>query len=969
MCKRYRVLICFKILLLVLLGCSQSTLAKIKLSSTQLEYFKSMPDEEKLALAKELGLELPKQDKVDKDSLDSSIKPRKPFDTKKARTDQDPKASTKLSSKDNSDNDNDSINEDKVQEVSDEDSQADTEEETQLVELDEELKPFGYALFAGDPVSFLSNSHALVPEDYILGPGDTLAIQLYGKENKTLDLTIDREGQINFPELGPISAAGLKFSDFKKQLTHQIQQQIIGASTNISIGKLRSIQVFILGEAYKPGVYTVSALTNITNALYHSGGFNENASLRTIQLKRKGQLVTELDLYDLLLKGDNSKDARLQPGDVIFIPTVGSTVTVEGAVKRPAIYELKSEKRLKEVLQLAGGLKADAYKLGVSIERFGDDGQRTAMEANLNRKQNPAIINGDQVMVPSALERYENIVSVGGHVFRPAKFSWHQGLRVSQVIRSLAELKPHADLKFALINREVNPTGELEVLHLNLEVALSNPGSRYDVKLRPRDELLVFSRDEDREELLSSLVKRLEEQSNYLEPAKLVAINGHVRFPGTYPLYKNMTLEGAITAAYDLKEDADIRYVLVKRKVRNQGRLAMSSYDLSITDPRTVKLTPGDEVLIFGINKPREELLMDTLIELETKATINNPVKIVHIDGHVKFPGSYPLTEPMTVQQLIQAAGGLSENAFRLTGELTRFNIFDGIKREVQHKNLALLEKSDNGLAYQLSAHDTLVIKKIPDWERVEKVEISGEVKFPGTYSIKKGETLLSLLNRVGGITEHAHIQAAVFTREELRELEEKRIMEMSQAAQKDLVLKEIESDNALATSGKKASVDGKKVKEKIALVEQLNNTKAIGRMVIQLDKLLAANSNYDLVLKDGDKLLIPRYRDEVSIIGEVQQTTSHLYQAGLNVDDYLALSGGLTSKADADKVYVVRASGAVLKPHLSDWFAFNDMQIQPGDTIVVPIDSEKISPLSLWTSVTQIIYNSAVAVAAIAAL
>ena len=199
-----------------------------------------------------------------------------------------------------------------------------------------------------------------VPVDYIVGPGDTLVIQLYGNEPATYELTVERDGRINFPKIGPIMVSGMTFDAARDAIEQHVSKQLIGTRVSVTMGDLRSIRVFVLGEAQKPGSYTVSGLSTMTNALFVSGGVKKIGSLRNIQLKRDGRLVSTLDLYDLLLHGDTSGDHQLLPGDVIFIPPIGNTVSVYGAVRRPAIYELKNEKTAEQAIELAGGLLPDA---------------------------------------------------------------------------------------------------------------------------------------------------------------------------------------------------------------------------------------------------------------------------------------------------------------------------------------------------------------------------------------------------------------------------------------------------------------------------------------------------------------------------------------------------------------------------------------------------------------------------------
>jgi protein involved in polysaccharide export with SLBB domain len=226
---------------------------------------------------------------------------------------------------------------------------------------DQALKPFGYDLFKGSPTTFAPVSDIQVPADYVVGPGDTLEVQLYGNEPAIYELTVQRDGRINFPKLGPIMVSNMSFDAARAAIEHRVSQQLIGSRVSVTMGDLRSIRVFVLGEAEKPGSYTVSGLSTVTNALFVSGGVKKIGSLRNIQLKRDGRLVTTLDLYDLLLNGDTRNDRQLLPGDVIFIPPIGKTVSVDGAVKRPAIYELKDgEDSAAEAVDIAGGLLPDA---------------------------------------------------------------------------------------------------------------------------------------------------------------------------------------------------------------------------------------------------------------------------------------------------------------------------------------------------------------------------------------------------------------------------------------------------------------------------------------------------------------------------------------------------------------------------------------------------------------------------------
>ena len=358
----------------------------------------------------------------------------------------------------------------------------------------EALKPFGYDLFEGVPSTFAPVSDIQVPIDYVVGPGDTLAIQLYGNEPSRYELTVERDGRVNFPKLGPIMVSGMTFDAARAAIEQRVAKQLIGTRVSVTMGDLRSIRVFVLGEAEKPGSYTVSGLSTMTNALFVSGGVKKIGSLRNIDLKRNGHLVTTLDLYDLLLRGDTSGDRQLMPGDVIFIPPIGGTVAVDGAVRRPAIYELKNEKTVAQAVDIAGGLLPDAdEKLG-QLERILPSRLREMHNIDLTTPAGPGYGtgNGDKLQIPQIRPTLENSVVLSGYVFRPGQFEYHPGLRLSDVLNSFDELRPNADVHYIMIRREVPPEEKIQVLSADLQRALAARGSAADPELRPRDKIFVF---------------------------------------------------------------------------------------------------------------------------------------------------------------------------------------------------------------------------------------------------------------------------------------------------------------------------------------------------------------------------------------------------------------------------------------------------------------------------------------------
>ena len=270
-----------------------------------------------------------------------------------------------------------------LQEADEEASLEEGEEEVAFFDKEVRLQPFGYNLFAGVPTTFAPATDVPVPPDYKIGPGDTIEVQLFGKENRQYSLVVQRDGTLNFPNIGPIVVIGRNFQDLKQELLDRVSEDLIGISAAISMGALRSIRVLVVGDANRPGSYTVSGLSTVSNVLFVSGGISEVGSLRNIQVRRAGKVIRTLDLYDLLILGDSRDDIRLQSGDVIFIPPIGPTVAVGGYVKRPAIYEIIGEKTANEIVDIAGGLRPDAFPAGSRLERINDKWERSFVSVDL----------------------------------------------------------------------------------------------------------------------------------------------------------------------------------------------------------------------------------------------------------------------------------------------------------------------------------------------------------------------------------------------------------------------------------------------------------------------------------------------------------------------------------------------------------------------------------------------------------
>ena len=823
------------------------------------------------------------------------------------------------------------------------------------------LQQFGYNLFAGSPSTFAPATDIPVPANYIMGPGDTVILQLYGQQNVTHSLVITREGMLLFPDIGPIAVAGLSFDELRAQVNEIVATQLIGQRAAITLGSLRSIRVFILGEAFTPGSYTVSALSTMTNALFVSGGITNVGSLRNVQLRRQGQTVSELDLYDLLLRGDTSGDVRLQPDDVLFIPPIGVTVGVSGEVIRPAIYELKDETSADEVIALAGGLLPTAFAPATKIERIDASGQRTVIDIDLSADSGlqTTMRNGDRLKVNPVLDRLQNVVLTEGHLQRPGGYQWREGLRVSAVIPGTAMLQPNPDLQYALIVREQQPSRLSEVHKLELGNAINNPGSAADQLLQPNDRIVTFGVTESRGQNLFGLLQELNAQASFNSPAAVVTISGNVRFPGEYPYLQNMTVADMLNSAGGMLENSDNQYALLVLKNDNQGAIGIENAigpSMSIDGTKAVR--KGDRLLIFAANGARTEILNDVISQLKAQSDAVERSRVVRISGQVRFPGEYPLYDGMTVSDLLLAAGGVTESALIEEAELTRYYVEGNAGRQVNHLPINLQESGALGAELRLAEFDNLVVKQLPNWTEAETITITGEVRSPGTYSIAKGDTLSSVLLRAGGLTSYADSNASVLLREALREQERELLEQYRQDLEGDIAAIALEEENNEEQSGV-LSVGNN-------LLSQVDETEPLGRLVVDLPKLLAGALDADVIVRDGDQLFIPRTRQEVSIMGEVNYPTSYLYNPKTSVADYINLSGGFTQRSDAKRTYIIKANGQVVSFNDSRWFFQQATALEAGDTIVVPFDVEPVDYLATWTSVSQVLFNLATSVLAI---
>ena len=796
--------------------------------------------------------------------------------------------------------------------------------ESQPLQVDEDLRQFGYELFAGAPTTFAPATDIPVSSDYIIGPGDEVHVQLYGKMNLSVDLLVDREGMVSFPELGPITVAGLTFREMKEMLHREVKNRMIGVSVGVSMGRLRSIRVFILGDVFRPGSYTVSGLSTLTNALFSCGGVKKIGSLRRIQLRRSGQTIREMDLYDLLLRGDTSDDVRLMPNDVVFIPTVGALAGVAGEVLRPAIYEMKGDLTVRELIELAGGVRATAFKDLIQLERIGDTGP-TIYDMTLDESASWILHGGDLVKVYPVVLGAEQAVFLEGNVVRPGKRQYFDDMRLLDLIPSPDHLLPETFFEYGLIERESDLNREPEYKAFDLRAALFDSVPEANLPLKTRDKVYVFHRAHFRD-------------------VPSVVVRGEVRAPGDYEHKKDMRVLDLVLAAGGLTRDA-----------------WLDEAELFRTDPRTMdvervsvdvaRVLDGDESANIVL-QDMDELAVHSVWEFREKDT-------VQVLGEVNDPGTFPLSKGMRVSDLIFAGGNLKETAYKHGAELTRYEVVDGERRKLHHVVISLGDVLSGSIEADipLEPHDRLLIRRITNWRGDEIVQVSGEVAFPGSYPIEGGERLSNVIERFGGFLDGACLRAASFQREGIRELQQEQLLRLADQLEADLSRLSVPPTRAVSSS--EAAQRQAALEAGAQLLTELRQTVPTGRMVIRLDAADALRgTDDDIVLIDGDGLHVPKKPDFVMVMGQVSNPTAFHHEGSKRAGYYIDLAGGFTRFADSGATYVVKADGSVDRGRRA--------RIEPGDTIIVPENLDRFAGMQFLIDISQVLYQLGIAAASV---
>ncbi|GGF62775.1 SLBB domain-containing protein [Alteromonas lipolytica] len=849
------------------------------------------------------------------------------------------------------------------------------EEQIQQQVVQSELSQFGYDIFAVTPTTFAPVEGIPVPPDYIIGPGDTFVLQIYGPSDVEYRLVVTREGRLLIPEIGDIQVAGLTFEEAKLTLQQTITKMRIGVKTVITLADLHTIQILMVGDVSRPGMYTVSGLSSLLNTLITTGGVKRTGSLRDIQVRRHNQVVARMDIYNVLLRGMDEDNIYLRQGDVIFVPPIGPTVSIAGEVHRPAIYELKAEQTVADIVALTGGLLPTADIAKSHIERITADAQRTLL--TIGKQDAMATLpvrNGDVVRVFPALKRMADVVVLSGHVMHPGGYQWRPGMRVSSVINNVSMLRHSTDFTVAMIQREDRKTKRISVRYFALGDALSKPGSQQDMPLEPRDQLVIFDTQSARQKLVQPTLTKITRQQSGSQLASTFELKGHIDHPGTYPLEHDKRLLDLVKAGGGLRPGTDMQYSLLVRTdpvSKHIGfiRLNLQKAQADEQGDHNPLLQPGDKLYLFGSQTNRAALIADDVAQLRAQTRYGELSPVVTLSGEVVHAGVYPVTPGMRLKDLIAAGGGMTERAFGEFATLSRQALLASQQTTTDTLNISLAGPDQYGLDSNMIVHpyDHLTLRVKPDWVSQPKlVRIEGEVAYPGEYRVGKYDTLCSVVQRAGGFTEHAYLFGAVFLRDSVKQKEQQALDKLFE--QLDDLLVDVhlspgyQKDQKLPVN--KGATDILKV------MQGLDRPQAVGRMVIDLESAVSrCDERHDIVLENGDRLIVPTLQDEVSVVGQVYQPSSHHFRSDRAAFDYVNLSGGTKQFAAIEHIYIVQANGEVMsvRSSQSSWTWLGkpkNLTVTPGATIYVPLDVDRINGREFSESWAELIYKMAISAA-----
>ena len=797
-----------------------------------------------------------------------------------------------------------------------------------------ELKRFGSEVFNKAFANFTKVDNAPVPRDYLMGVGDTLNLLMFGSRNEEYILTIDREGMINIPNIGVFSVSGLNFQEVRALIKDIVNQQIIGAEVSVSMGRLRSMDIFIAGEIRAPGNYSVSGLSTVLQLIYTAGGINEIGSYRNIEVLRNNIVISSLDVYQLLTTGKRDGDIRLQSGDLIFIPSLNKEVIIDGGIRRPGKYELKDGENIDQLIKFSGGFSSRAYKNNILIERFESNSilpKAINLDLSEGKNSNFVLMDGDIIRIEEVFSEPDNLIKLKGAVSKPGNYSWSENIRFSSIINNIeADLLDASDLNFGLIFRREKPNSrDIISIGVNPSLAAINPESEHDIELKPFDHILIFDNDDS------------DDSNDYLTE---VSIDNEI-----YKVEKEIRRRlGDYNNPFNPFNPINQDQELTNSEENSYGEYSDNQINKIKQDLKRKK-------------NSRKILIEPYIKKIKGQASFNKPLQTVAISGAVRFPGEYPILKDNSILKLIEMAGNLKGEALIENAEIRRV-VPNNNLAEIEFIEINLNDTDLNNFDLKLQSRDHVRVNATPDWNPTDTIEVIGEVMYPGTYLIGSNETLSSVIERAGGITIEAFPQGAIFSRESVRNTERQQLTSLANDIRRDQVSRSLT---------KEAETGVYSIQNIEAGIEGLMNIEVGGRLIVDMLGIISGNPESDVILQGGDSIIVPKKSNAVTVVGEVRRSGSFVYEEDLNHNDYINLSAGLTDRANKKAIYIIKANGSVIRTRSSNrnWLNFgsgyNNGSILPGDTVVVPLKSSYQTPLNLYSQVSSVVFQSLASIAA----
>ena len=687
-------------------------------------------------------------------------------------------------------------------------------------------KVFGRDIFNNKELSFEPNMNIATPQNYRLGPGDAVIIDIYGASQKTIQSTVSPDGEVTIEGYGPVNVSGLTVAQANARLRNTVGSRYRSSRVKLTVGQTKTIMVNVMGEVKAPGTYTLSAFATVFHALYMAGGTNDLGTLRNIKVYRNNRLVTVVDIYGYILNGKFTGNVRLADNDVIVVGPYDCLVTIAGKVKRPMIYEMKKNESVNSLLKYSGGFAGDAYKKSVRVNR------KTGREKSVYNVEefdfaNFRIDDGDSVSVDSILPRYANTVEIKGAVFRPGMYN------LGEQINSVRTLIEHAEglTEDAFTNRAVmhrmKQDRNLEVISVDLAGIMS--GKLPDIPLKENDVLFIPTRQD----------KSIE---------RTLTIRGEVQYPGVYKYAENETVEDFVLQAGGLTDKASTVNVMVSRRVKDATALRPDSI---IAQNFTLSLKDG-----------------------------------FVIDGKEGF---------------------------------------------------------------KLMPFDEVLIRKSPAYSEQQNVAIEGEVMFGGAYALSRRNARLSdLFLKAGGATDQAYIKGArLIRRANATERERMQAVLKMQREQQQKNLLQLAASSSNGSNLQQIAQGAQN-----AELEKFNVPDEYPVGIDLAEALANPGSDADVVLREGDRLVVPQYNGTVKINGAVMYANTVAYEKGKSVNYYINEAGGYASDATKRKAYIIYMNGKVAK-------VGRGTKVMPGCEIVVPAKLKRkmsvAETMSLGTSMSSI--------------